>query len=165
MEHKLTWWSIHVTTDWLKLLALCNRGSNVRPLQFQKIHKSKFNRLKIFLLYFYNVKDVNSICERKSSTEVRLIHTGQMSSKNFIILWKNNRYTNNRPFQERRAIACGHAHTHAEAFRSVSNCMCKSNFWLHLFYYKIVCLWSTYMPILMLSLNKGLSLIIKLKFW
>ena len=106
-----------------------------------------------------------SICERKSSTEVRLIHTGQMSSKNFIILWKNNRYTNNRPFQERRAIACGHAHTHTEAFRSVSNCMCKSNFWLHLFYYKIVCLWSTYMPILMLSLNKGLSLIIKLKFW
>ena len=67
-----------------------------------------------------------------------------------------------RPFQAWRTIARAHSHALAKAFRSVINHTHKSNFWLR-FYYLIACVWSRYVPILMLVLYRLLSLIIKLK--
>ena len=72
-----------------------------------------------------------------------------------------------RHFQERHAITRAGTQTHTKAFRSVINLMCKSNFWL-CFYCITACVWLKYVPMLMLLLNRWLSLIIKLKlsvFW
>ena len=56
-------------------------------IHFPKIHRSVLGEIKIDLLYFWNVYDVN-LWEKKNSAEVRLVHAEQVSLNNFIILSK-----------------------------------------------------------------------------
>ena len=68
-----------------------------------------------------------------------------------------------RPFQERHAISCTHVNTGIKAVRSMINCTTKIKLLTTHFYYVTACVWSRYVPILMVLLNRWLLLIIKLK--
>ena len=60
-------------------------------IHFQKIHKSVLR--KIANIYCIFETFMTSVCEKKISAEVRLIHAEQISLYNFIVLRKNNRHS------------------------------------------------------------------------
>ena len=58
---------------------------------FPKIHRSVL--FKITIIYFIFETFMTSICEKKNSAEVQLIHAEQISLYNFIVLRENNRHS------------------------------------------------------------------------